>query len=108
MKNKIFYIVCRMVFLLLIPLVSIIHFKLNTYRPGVRSLELGMDSIFQFQPIFSIPYLYWFAFVYIVLAFFAVNNGKVFYKLLLCTVIGMMTSEVSFYFFPTTVVRPNV
>jgi len=108
MKNRYTTILGRMVFMLLIPLVTKIHFYLNTYRPGTRELHTAFDDFFTFEPVFVIFYLYWFVYVFIVLSYFAIKDGKVYYKLLAAIVIGMLTSEVIFICYPTTVPRPSV
>jgi membrane-associated phospholipid phosphatase len=98
----------RLSFTALIPLVSFIHYSLNTYRDGVRVLKTALDDSIPLVSFFAIPYLFWFAYIFLALLFFAINDGRYYFKLLFSIVTGMLTSFVFFIFFPTTVPRPEI
>lgn len=98
----------RISFMLLIPLISLIHISLNVYRPNTKSIEMVIDGLIPFVSAFVVPYIYWFIYVTIGLFFLAVYDYKKYYGLLASIVSGMCVCFVIFYFFPTTVERPDV
>lgn len=108
MSNKVLQVLIRLSFTALIPLVSFIHFSLNTYRDGVRVLKTSLDDSIPLVSFFAIPYLFWFAYIFFALIFFAIKDKKYYFRLLLSIVTGMLTSFVFFIFFPTTVPRPEI
>lgn len=108
MFQKYKILLVRILFMLIIPLISIIHVNLNVYRDNTKELISALDIMIPFESIFVVPYLYWFLYVIIGLFYLALFDGKKFYGLLSSIVTGMLVCFVIFYFFPTTVERPDV
>lgn len=108
MLAKYKHVIIRVLFMGAIPLVSIIHIMLNTLRDNTRSIETALDQMIPFVPAFVLPYAYWFLYVFAGLLFLAFVDGKKFYGLLSSIVSGMLVCFVIFYFFPTTVARPEI
>lgn len=108
MANKIAQVFYRICFMILIPVVTLIHYSLNVYRPNVHNISTVLDNLIPFNQLFALPYVYWFAYLPAILVYFAIVNSKVYFKLLGSVIIGMCCCFVVFYFFPTTVPRPDV
>ena len=98
----------RLLFSLSISLFSIIYEVLNNARGEAKILATIIDDKIPVIEWFSIPYLYWYAYVFIILLYFAIVNSKVYYKLIFSILFGMSISYIIFLFFPTQIVRPEV
>jgi len=101
-------VLIRISFMFIIPLISLIHIYLNVYRDNTKEIATPLDAIIPFVSAFVVPYIYWFLFVFVGLFYLAVTDGKKYYGLLSSIVTGMLISFIIFYFFPTTVTRPEV
>lgn len=108
MPNKLTQVLNRLCFMVAIPIVSIIHIILNTYRPDVHNLKTIIDDIIPFSAIFVVPYVYWFLYIPIVLVYFAVVDYKYYFRLLMSIIAGMFICFIVYYFYPTTVPRPEL
>jgi membrane-associated phospholipid phosphatase len=108
MLEKTLQITNRICLMALIPIVSLIHFSLNVYRGNINSVKTIFDDMIPFTKIFVLPYVYWFAYIFIILLFFAVTDYKQYYRLLMSIIAGMFICIIIFYFFPTTVPRPDL
>ncbi len=108
MIGKILPVILRASCALSIPLAKIVYDLLNTYKTNVHNLSTFVDDMMPFNKFFSVPYYYWFGYVFIVLMFFAVVDYKYYFKLLSSIIVGMFISYIVFYFFQTTVPRPEV
>ncbi|MDP4180842.1 MAG: phosphatase PAP2 family protein [Bacillota bacterium] len=107
-KNKVFGIVTRILFLISLPLINIIHTALNTYRGNVHILSTYIDINIPFEKIFILPYLSWFFYFMSVLVYFAIVDKKSYFRLLFSIIMGNLLCFVVYYFYPTTVPRPDV
>lgn len=101
-------VLIRVSFMFIIPLISLIHIYLNVYRVNTKEIATALDSMIPFVSAFVVPYLYWFIYVFAGLLYLAFTDGKKYYGLLTSIVTGMLISFVIFYFYPTTVTRPEV
>jgi hypothetical protein len=108
MKGKYYHIILRILFMLSIPLISIIHVILNRERGTVNIIKTFLDDKIPFNKFFVIPYIYWFGFVFIILLYFAVVDSNNYYRLLASILSGMLICFAIYYFFPTTVPRPDI
>ncbi|CCJ33033.1 MULTISPECIES: phosphatase PAP2 family protein [Caloramator] len=99
-------IALRLLFLLSIGGLTKIYVILNNYRGKVYHLKTALDTIIPFNKYFVVPYLYWYIYMAVVFVYFAVTDGKKYFKLLSGIIIGMALCFVIYYFFPTTVPRP--
>ena len=94
--------------MILIPIASLVHVYLNRNRQGTHVIKTFIDDMIPFNKYFSAPYQLMVVFISIVLIFFAIVDYKYYFKLLLSVLMGMFICFIIFYFFPTTVTRPNV
>ncbi|MCX8132050.1 MAG: phosphatase PAP2 family protein [Clostridia bacterium] len=106
--NKVLQILFRACFLLLIPAIQIFYFILNNYSSKVRNISTVLDELIPFSQHFVIPYIYWYVYVFAVLVFFLFADYKYYYRLLACIISGTLICFIIYYFFPTTVPRPEV
>lgn len=108
MPSRLRQVLNRLCFMVVIPLISLIHIALNTYRPDVHNLKTLIDDMIPFNQAFVIPYIYWFFYITVVLLYFAVADGKSYFRLLMSIVAGMFICFIFYYFYPTTILRPEV
>jgi len=105
---KVKAVIIRILFLIVLPLVNIIHTALNNYRGDVHILRTHLDLIIPFEKIFIVPYLLWFFYFVSILVYFAFVDKKRYFRLLFSIVVGNLICHVIYYFYPTTVPRPDV
>ncbi|WNB91342.1 phosphatase PAP2 family protein [Bacillus sp. NEB1478] len=94
--------------LLSIPLLSIIYGVLNNGERGARQLITAVDHKIPFIEIFVVPYLLWYAFIFLMFVYLCVFDRAIYYKTLLSFCIGMLTCYAVYFFFQTTVPRPDL
>ncbi len=108
MKNKIIPILFRCSFLLLLHMTTLLYAQLNKYTGNTHILKTFIDDAIPFEKLFIIPYLSWPFFLMSTLVYFAIVDGKTYFRLLASCVAGKMICFVIYYFYPTTVPRPDV
>lgn len=108
MNNRYLQFLLRACFLILIPLVSMIHFTLNRYSENLHSVKIFLDDMIPYNKFFILPYVYWFAYVGIVLIYLAATDYKNYFRLLASIVTGMFICFIFYYFYQTTVIRPDI
>ncbi len=108
MQNRTLQILGRICFSILIPLATIIHVSLNIPSPDDHIVKIFIDDMIKVTPIFAIPYLFMFLYITISLIYFAVVDYRLYFKLLASVVTGMLICFAVYYFYPTTVPRPNI
>jgi membrane-associated phospholipid phosphatase len=94
--------------MILIPITNIFYGYLNNSSRGVYNLVTDLDRAIPFSPIFIVPYIIWYPFILITLVYFCINHRKIYYKTLATLVLGMLLSYVVYFFFQTTVPRPEL
>jgi len=97
-----------LLFILTIPISNIFYKMLNTPERGVYSLSGEFDSKLPFLKEFIIPYLIWYPFIFILLIYIYYKDKRVYYRTLLSLNIGLIICYIIFYFYQTTVIRPEV
>lgn len=107
-KIKINYkeIAFRLLFLFSIGALTKIYVILNNYRGKVFHLKTALDSLIPFNKYFVVPYIYWYIYMAAVFAYFAITDGKKYFKFLFGIILGMIICFIIYYIFPTTVPRP--
>lgn len=101
-KEKLRYLLL----LLIIPVLGVIYTVINIYpRPAV-DISVEVDSYIPFIPIFIIPYIIWYVFVFGYLVYFCMKDTKVYVNTLITITIGELICFVIYIFFQTTVPRP--
>jgi len=67
-----------------------------------------LDRQIPFLPAFIIPYIVWYPFIALTLLFIFLKDVRVYFKTLLALCLGLLVSYVFYYYFQTTVPRPQV
>ncbi|MFD1356503.1 phosphatase PAP2 family protein [Fictibacillus halophilus] len=94
--------------LLSIPLLNIIYQVLNDGERGARQLITAVDHQIPFVEIFVVPYLLWYAFIFLMFVYFCIYDRAIYYRTLLSFCVGMLGCYVIYFFFQTTVPRPEL
>ncbi|ANC76046.1 hypothetical protein ABE65_004160 [Fictibacillus phosphorivorans] len=94
--------------LLSIPLLNIIYQVLNHGERGARQLITAVDHQIPFAEIFIVPYILWYAFIFLMFVYFCVYDRAIYYRTLLSFCVGMLVCYVIYFFFQTTVPRPEL
>jgi membrane-associated phospholipid phosphatase len=92
---------------LLAPL-NIFYVILNNSGRGSRSLVTSIDNAIPFMKIFIIPYIIWYGFIFGVMVYLCYKDRDTYYKTLTAYFLGLIASYITFYFFQTTVPRPEI
>jgi hypothetical protein len=92
---------------LIVPL-NIFYIVLNGSQRGVHSLVTPIDSMIPFMKIFIIPYVAWYVFIFIVMMCLFLKDRDVYYTTVISYNLGLIASYITFFFFQTTVPRPEV
>ncbi|MBO0960222.1 inositol phosphorylceramide synthase [Neobacillus sp. MM2021_6] len=95
-----------LLFLLVIPLLASVYQFLNTRSHKAVDISTSIDQAIPFLPIFIIPYILWYAYIFCYLIYFCFKDTKVYLKTLLLIVIAELICFVIYFFFQTTVPRP--
>lgn len=93
--------------LLIIPL-NLCYLLLNTSKRGVHTLVTSIDNNIPFLKVFILPYVAWYAFIFIIMAYLCYKDRKTYYITITSYLLGLIASYITFYFFQTTVPRPDV
>lgn len=94
--------------MILIPLTNIFYGLLNNSTRGVYSLVTDLDKAIPFSEVFIIPYMLWYPFIVLTLIYFCFYYKDVYYKTLSTLVLGMILCYGVYFFFQTTVPRPEL
>ncbi|RZT24047.1 MULTISPECIES: phosphatase PAP2 family protein [Fictibacillus] len=94
--------------LLSIPLLNIIYQVLNHGERGARQLITAVDHQIPFVEIFVVPYVLWYAFIFLMFVYFCIYDRAIYYRTLLSFCVGMLVCYVIYFFFQTTVPRPEL
>lgn len=98
----------RLLFMLLVPAAQGIYFLINLTTTRAYDITIYLDKFIPFNEWFIIPYVFWYVYTFGALLILAYTDYKTYFKLLFSIVTGMMICFIVYYFFPTTVPRPNV
>lgn len=94
--------------MLLLPLAGLIYAKLNHNNGNVHILVTALDKGIPFVPFFVIPYLAFYAFIFLILFWFLFNSGRLYFLTLFSIFAGFLICFVIYGFFQTTVPRPII
>jgi membrane-associated phospholipid phosphatase len=94
--------------LLTIPLLGLIYVYLNHARGTAYSLVTGMDQQIPFLKVFVLPYVSWYAFLFIAFLYLAFKNREVFVQTLLQINMGQLICYGVYAVFQTHVLRPEL
>ncbi|MEH7120948.1 phosphatase PAP2 family protein [Neobacillus vireti] len=105
--NKFFKRSPYLLFLLVIPLLGTIYQLLNNRPSKAIEMTTTFDQAIPFLPIFIIPYILWYAYIFCYLIYFCFKDTTVYLKSLLLIVVSELICFVIYFFFQTHVPRPT-
>jgi membrane-associated phospholipid phosphatase len=94
--------------LLVMPILGLIYKLLNNNPREAVILSTDLDRLIPFLPIFIIPYIIWYAFILGYLVYFWYKDVSIYLKTLSTIVIGELICFAIYFFFQTTVPRPEL
>ncbi|PFA69693.1 phosphoesterase [Bacillus sp. AFS015802] len=103
-KKDLPYLLC----LLVMPALGFLYTLLNTDTREAVILSTTIDGWIPFVPVFIVPYILWYAFILGYLFYFWYKDVSTFLKTLSIIVIGELICFVIYFYFQTTVPRPDV
>jgi membrane-associated phospholipid phosphatase len=90
------------------PLLGKVYELLNSRANDAVDLTAAVDKAIPFIPVFIIPYILWYAYLFCYLVYFCFKDTKIYIKTLILIVIAELICFVIYFFFQTTVPRPTV
>ncbi|WP_079509192.1 phosphatase PAP2 family protein [Mesobacillus jeotgali] len=97
-----------LLFLLVMPILGLIYKILNNNPREAVILSTDLDRLIPFLPIFIIPYIIWYAFIFGYLIYFWYKDVGIYLKTLSMIVVGELICFAIYFFFQTTVPRPEL
>lgn len=94
--------------LLAIPVLNVFYGLLNHGGADTAQLITEWDRRIPFMPVFIIPYLIWYPYVFLMFVVFFKKDRRVYYRSLTLTCIGLAVCYGCFYLFQTTLQRPEI
>ncbi|RSD25443.1 phosphatase PAP2 family protein [Mesobacillus subterraneus] len=94
--------------LLVMPVLGLIYKVLNNNPRDAVTLSTDLDGLIPFLPVFILPYIFWYAFILGYLLYFWYKDTRVYVKTLAMIVIGELICFLVYFFFQTTVPRPQL
>lgn len=94
--------------ILLIPIINIIYVYLNNSSHGIHSLVTDIDKEVPFIKAFAVPYILWSPFLIGTLIYLCIRYRETYYKVIISIVVGLSLCFTIYYFFQTTVPRPQL
>lgn len=97
-----------LLFLLVMPALGFIYKYLNANPRDAVILSTDLDTLIPFIPVFIVPYIIWYAFILGYLIYFWYKDISVYLKTLSVIVFGELVCFAIYFYFQTTVPRPDV
>lgn len=107
MKSLKEYMLTLSVMLSIVPL-NIFYVLLNNSSRGSSSLVTKFDMATPFIKSFIIPYIAWYPFIFLTMAYICYKDKEIFFKTVVSYNLGLIASYITFLFFQTTVPRPEL
>lgn len=98
----------RLLYMISFIITSELYVVMNIFRGKVYHISTWVDTIIPFNKYFIVAYVFWYVYLGASFTYFIVRNEKKYIKLLLGINVGMIIAFVVYYFFPTTVPRPEI
>ncbi|SFA87950.1 MULTISPECIES: phosphatase PAP2 family protein [unclassified Bacillus (in: firmicutes)] len=97
-----------LLFLLIMPVLGYLYQLLNIHSRNAVTVSTGLDSGIPFVPLFILPYIFWYVFIFGYLVYFCFKDKNVYLKTLTTIVVGELVCFVIYFSFQTTVPRPQL
>jgi membrane-associated phospholipid phosphatase len=94
--------------LFIFPVLGFIYDWLNENHQDAVTISTAFDSHIPFLPIFIIPYIIWYVYLYGYLLYFWWKDRKVYWRSIIAITLAELICFIIYYFFQTTVPRPNI
>lgn len=94
--------------MILIPVVNIAYGLLDNSVRGYYILVTEIDRKVPYIKEFIVIYWIWYPFIILSLIFFCIYHKETYYKVLFTIIIGMIVCYIIYFFFQTTVPRPEI
>lgn len=94
--------------LLVLPLLSTIYSYLNNNVSTYFDISIELDRYIPIIPIFAVPYIMWYVFMFCYLVYFCMKDTTVYMNTLITIIIGKLICFVIYILFQTTVPRPEL
>lgn len=101
------YMIALSCMLTIAPL-NIFYIAFNNSKRGVRSLVTPLDAAIPFRKEFVIPYVAWYVFIFITIAYLCYKDRRTYYSTVISYNLVLIASYITFFFFQTTVPRPEL
>lgn len=96
------------IWFLLLPILNLNYILAGRLYEKGLDISISLDNILPLIPIFILPYIYWYVYVPVGFIKFHKTDRQLYMKLFLMLIIGMCTSYIIYYFFPTQYPRPTI
>lgn len=97
-----------LLFMLVIPILAKIYQLLNERPQKGVDISTPIDHAIPFLPIFIIPYILWYGYIFCYLVYFCFKDTTIYLKTLILIVAAEFICFIIFFFFQTTVPRPTI
>lgn len=94
--------------ILVLIMINSIYGLLNNPLRGVHNLVTDLDRSIPFISGFVIPYMIWYPFMMIIFLYLCFYEKEAYYRIVVSIGLGMLISYIIYFFFQTTVPRPEV
>jgi membrane-associated phospholipid phosphatase len=101
------FVMSLCVMLVIAPL-NLGYIFLNTSKRGFHSLVTSADNSIPFIKVFILPYVGWYAFIFIMMVYLCYKDRETYFITLIAYMLGLVASFITFYLFQTTVPRPEI
>jgi len=97
-----------MCFMLPILLLNLTYTVIDKYANTNKTLITSLDNSIPFVKQFVLAYIMWFALVPLVFLYVCIKDKRTYARMLVSMVCGLIISYITFFFFQTTVPRPDL
>lgn len=94
--------------IILIMIMNTIYGFINNPLRGVHNLVTELDKSTPFLSGFVIPYIAWYPFMAFIFIYLCIYYREIYYRVILSLGLGMIISYIIYFFFQTTVPRPEI
>lgn len=94
--------------LLIFPILGLLYEYLNENQQEAVNISTAFDSIIPFTPVFILPYMIWYLYMFGYLIYFWWKSPALYWKTIIAITIGELVCFIIYFFFQTTVPRPQI
>ncbi|QNG58267.1 phosphatase PAP2 family protein [Bacillus sp. PAMC26568] len=94
--------------LLIFPILGLLYEYLNENQQEAVNISTAFDSIIPFTPVFILPYMIWYLYMFGFLIYFWRKSPALYWKTIIAITISELVCFIIYFFFQTTVPRPQI